>query len=128
MADEQTQRRLAEFIAGADIRYPMPDAEPHALAGTFAPGFVADFLHTGRPVFLDLADRPDLREVARDWEGRVDLHGAEVDERPADAMLIRPDGYIAWAATVDEPNAVAALELRDSLSHWFGAAPALRLP
>jgi hypothetical protein len=71
-------------------------------------------------VLLDLADRPDLRETARDWQHRIDIHTAETDHRPADALLIRPDAHIAWAATIDEPTDTAVLVLRDALSGWFG--------
>ena len=37
----------------------------------------------------------------------------------ADALLIRPDAHIAWAATIDEPADTAALALRGALSCWF---------
>jgi hypothetical protein len=96
------------------------------LIGTFAPDLalhadrgatsVAELLHTSRPVFLDLADRADLREAARDWEHRIDIHTAETDHRPADALLIRPDAHIAWAVTVDEPTETAVPALREALS------------
>lgn len=75
---------------------------------------------TSRSVFLDLADRPDLRETARGWQHRIDIHTAETDHRPADALLVRPDAHIAWAATIDEPTDTAALALREALSGWFG--------
>ena len=117
-------------MAGTDIRYPPPGPDHHALTGTFAPDLalhadqgatsVAELMHTARPVLLDLADRPDLRETARDWQHRVDIHTGETDHRPADAILIRPDAHIAWAATIDEPNDTAALALREALSDWFG--------
>jgi 2-polyprenyl-6-methoxyphenol hydroxylase-like FAD-dependent oxidoreductase len=124
LLDEPARHRIGAMIAGADIRYPMPGFGPNALAGTFATaGLAADFLHAGRPVLLDLADRADLRDVARDWADRVELHTVAVDDRPADAVLIRPDGYIARAATVDEPYDTATTGLRKSLTHWFGAAP-----
>jgi 2-polyprenyl-6-methoxyphenol hydroxylase-like FAD-dependent oxidoreductase len=130
LTDEPALRRLAALIAGSDIRYPMPGSGQHALAGTFAPDLtlhtgqgatsVAELMHTARPVFLDLADRPDLREIARDWQHRVDIHTAQTSHRPADALLIRPDAHVAWAATIGEPAAVAALALREALSRWFG--------
>jgi 2-polyprenyl-6-methoxyphenol hydroxylase-like FAD-dependent oxidoreductase len=130
LADEQPLRRIGALIAGTDIRYPMPGSSPHALAGTFAPDLtlhtgqgassVAEFMHTARPVLLDLADRPDLRETARDWQHRIDIHTARTDHRPADSLLIRPDAHIAWAATVDEPADTAAPALREALSCWFG--------
>ncbi|MFG6202046.1 FAD-dependent monooxygenase [Nonomuraea sp. JJY05] len=130
LADEQPLRRMGALVAGSDIRYPMPGSGHHALAGTFAPDLtlhtdqgmtsVAELLHTARPILLDLADRPDLRETARDWQPRVDVVTAKTDQRPADALLIRPDAHIAWAATIDEPADSAAPALREALSGWFG--------
>jgi hypothetical protein len=78
-------------------------------------------MHTARPVFLDLADRKNLRELAGSWRHRVDIHTATTDHRPADAILIRPDAYVAWAAGVDEPDDTAAPALSEALSHWFGS-------
>jgi hypothetical protein len=135
-------RRIAALIAGSDIRYPMPgaipDTPPHPLAGTFAANLilrtgqgattVAELMHRARPVLLDLADRPDLRKAARGWQDRVDVIIAKADSPPADALLIRPDAYIAWAAATAEPGATAesardaARRLRGALSHWSGPA------
>jgi 2-polyprenyl-6-methoxyphenol hydroxylase-like FAD-dependent oxidoreductase len=121
-------RRLGAMIAGTDIRYPGPGR--HALTGTFAPDLplhtgqgttsVAELMHRARPVFLDLAGRPELREIARDWQHRIDIHAATTEHRPADALLIRPDAHIAWAAGTGEPAGTAASALRDALSGWFG--------
>ena len=132
LVDEQSLRRIGALIAGSDIRYPLPGHDHHALIGTFAPDLtlqadrgatsLAELMHTGRPVFLDLADRSDLRETARDWRHRIEIHTAETDHRPADALLIRPDAHIAWAATVDEPTDTAAPALREALSGWFGSS------
>jgi hypothetical protein len=77
-------------------------------------------MHTARPILLDLADRPDLSDAARDWQDRVDILSAESDDKPADAFLIRPDAHIAWAAMIDEPTDTAAPALREALSDWFG--------
>ncbi|MFI6430316.1 FAD-dependent monooxygenase [Rhodococcus oryzae] len=131
VADEPALRRMGSLVGHTDIRYPMPGSDHHALAGTFAPNLtlhtdrgitsVAELMHPGRPVLLDLADRPDLREVARDWEHRIDIHTAKTDDRPADALLIRPDAHIAWAGGIDEPADAAAPALRQALSSWFGA-------
>ncbi|MGW4741618.1 aromatic-ring hydroxylase C-terminal domain-containing protein [Nocardia xishanensis] len=70
---------------------------------------------------LQLLRRPELDEIARDWRHRIDLQTAETDDRPADALLIRPDADIAWAATIDEPTDTAARTLREAFSCWFGA-------
>ncbi|WP_325049207.1 aromatic-ring hydroxylase C-terminal domain-containing protein [Micromonospora deserti] len=48
------------------------------------------------------------------------MHTAETDHRPADALLIRPDAHIAWAAAIDDPTDTAAPTLREALSCWFG--------
>ncbi|GAA2212630.1 FAD-dependent monooxygenase [Nonomuraea monospora] len=130
LSDEQPLRRMGALIAGADIRYPMPGADPHPLAGAFAPDLalhtdqgatsVAELMRAARPVLLDLAGRPELRQVAQEWDGRVDVHTAKTDERPADALLIRPDAHIAWAAPLDAPAETAAQALREALTGWFG--------
>lgn len=130
VTDEQPLRRIGALIAGTDVRYPMPNPNHHALTGTFAANLtlhtdqgtttVAELMHTARPVLLDLADRSDLRQAAGDWQHRVNIHTASTDHGPAGAMLIRPDGHIAWAATADEPTDTATLTLREALSHWFG--------
>jgi hypothetical protein len=127
-ADEQPLRRLGALMAGTDVG--SPTSEAHPLAGTFAtdralhvdhedPRF-ASVLRKARPVLLDLADHADLRELAGEWGGRVDVVSATIDERPADALLIRPDALIAWAATVDEPGETGLPALREALTTWFG--------
>jgi hypothetical protein len=132
-ADEQPLHRIAALIAGTDIRYPAPGpgSGSHALTGAFAPDLalhtdqgatsVAHLMRTARPVLLDLADRPGLREAARDWQHRVDIRTAGTSHRPADALLIRPDARIAWALAAGEPAGPAALALREALCCWFGA-------
>ncbi|MFE5289849.1 FAD-dependent monooxygenase [Nocardia sp. NPDC056611] len=132
LTDEPALRRVGALIAGTELRYPLPNPNQHPLTGTVAPDLplrtdegdtrVAELLHTARPVLLVLADRPDLRAIAEEWSGRVDLRVATTDDRPADALLIRPDAHIAWAATVDEPVDPAESALRDALTTWFGAS------
>ncbi|WP_194836703.1 FAD-dependent monooxygenase [Nocardia sp. XZ_19_369] len=129
LTDEPALRRMGNLVGHNDIRYPVP-GEAHALAGTFAPDLtlhtdqgvtsVAELMRTARPVLLDLADRAELREIAREWADRIDIRTAKTDDRPADALLIRPDAHIAWAATIDESADTAAAALREALVGWFG--------
>ncbi|MEV8611550.1 FAD-dependent monooxygenase [Amycolatopsis sp. NPDC051373] len=126
LTDEQPLRRLAATIGGPDLRYPAPGSD-HPLAGTFArdfplstdhgPSSRASLVRPGRPVFVDLADRPELRAVAEPWAPRVALHTAKTHLRPADALLLRPDAHIAWAAPLDAAADPAGL--REALTTWF---------
>jgi len=140
-AYEQPLRHMGELIAGTDIRTTPPSPGQHPLTGAFAPDLaldseqgatsVAELMRTARPVLLDLADRADLRDAARDWRHRVDVRTARTESRPADALLIRPDAYVAWAAGVSEPAGTTVSDngasdngapaLRAALSRWFGA-------
>ena len=131
-ADEQPLRRLGALMAGTDVGARVSDAHP--LVG----GFLTDralhlqpedrrsqgLLHHGRPVLLDLADRPELRAVAGEGRDRVEVVRVGVDDRPADVLLVRPDSLVAWAVDVDEPSERALPALREALTQWFGAPAA----
>jgi hypothetical protein len=58
--------------------------------------------------------------MTRRYDDRLSSAHQAADYRPADALLIRPDAHIAWAATIDEPADTAALALREAFSGWFG--------
>jgi hypothetical protein len=128
---ERPLRHMGELIAGSDIRYPLPNPNDHALTGSFSPDLtlhtkqgttsVAELMQTARPILLDLADRADICEAARGWQDRIEIHRGHTDDRTADALLIRPDAHIAWAATIDEPADTAVPALRDAIASWFGA-------
>ncbi|MFE1592190.1 FAD-dependent monooxygenase [Nocardia sp. NPDC058705] len=134
LSDEPALRRMGALVAGTDLRY--PNTGTHSLTGTFVPDLplhtdhgvtdVAELMHVARPIFLDLADRTDLREVAEEWAPRVAIHTAKTGDRPADVLLIRPDGHLAWAATIDEPSDTAKSELRTALAKWFGIPESMR--
>jgi 2-polyprenyl-6-methoxyphenol hydroxylase-like FAD-dependent oxidoreductase len=79
-------------------------------------------LHKARPVLLNLGE-PGRFDITA-WAGRVELVEAEfggVWELPAlgpvaapGAVLIRPDGHVAWVSNQAQPR------LRDVLTSWFG--------
>lgn len=106
---------LAGLLAGSDVRYDMGSGD-HPLTGYMIPDLMLDdgrrvveLLRAGRPVLLDLAgeftaptDRVDVvrGRLTRTAPSREDLSG----------LLIRPDGYVAWAADgPDVPGLDAAL-------------------
>ncbi|WUN30128.1 hypothetical protein OG823_03440 [Kitasatospora sp. NBC_00315] len=51
----------------------------------------------------------------------MDVRAAACPGAPAAALLIRPDGYVAWAAAREEPAEEAREGLRLALASWFGA-------
>ncbi len=120
-------RYLVEAMTGLDIAYPVEG--DHPLTGRRVPHvpLVADggatsvprLLHEGRGVLLDLSEgTADLRE-ADAWRDRIDVVAARpAPELDAVAVLIRPDGYAAWAAGPD--TADVAEGLRQALTTWFG--------
>ncbi len=60
---------------------------------------LADHLHGGRALLLDLTDDPELRALAAGYAGRVDTLTVGCPSHPElAAVLVRPDGCTAWAA------------------------------
>ncbi|MFG1797178.1 FAD-dependent monooxygenase [Nocardia sp. NPDC049149] len=118
---------IARLMAGADTRYDTGDS--HRLAGCLVPDFtletrygtqrVAELLRRARPVLLTFGTASDLADVAAPWGDRVDILTATATEPPATALLIRPDGYVAWATDSDDP--ADSDHLRSSLARWFGS-------
>jgi 3-(3-hydroxy-phenyl)propionate hydroxylase len=139
MVFDDVNRYLRGMLTALDIRYPV-DGD-HLLAGRRVPDAdlkttdgasrVYELLHAGRPVLLDLRGSAELAAVAGGWADRVDLVEARseddhwpvpgMDEVPAPAaLLIRPDGHVAWAA--DTGGAPEIAGLRTALTTWFGPA------
>lgn len=131
LAMEEPRAHVVAMLAGLDIHYDlggghplvgrrMPDLDLETATG---PRRVFDLLHGTRPVLLEL-DEPRDVDLAR-WTGRLDLVHARRDgpwelpilgevAAPA-AVLIRPDGYVAWVGELTDPA------LAGALSRWFGA-------
>lgn len=114
---------LAHLLAGSDVCYDVGD--DHPLSGRMVPELLladgrrlAELLHRGRAVLLDL-DGGAAATVAELWAERVDPITAAAEEPPAAAMLVRPDGYVAWAA--ERFDDAAADALRVALTRWFGS-------
>ena len=129
---DDVNRYLCGMLTGLDIRYPVecdhplagrrvPDADLKTADG---PVRVYELLHDARPVLLDLrgngagadywADRVDVVE-ARSEDDHWPVPGAGEVAAPS-AVLIRPDGHVAWAAEGTPDTA----SLRTALATWFG--------
>lgn len=113
---------FAERIWGVGLRYDL--GGEHGLVGRSAPDFMfmdgttlGALLRQGKGLLLDFeADRP-LQRMAGRWQGRVAyVVGTVKDSLGASAVLVRPDGVVAWAG---EPGYDAADAAR-AVSRWFG--------
>ncbi|GLZ36588.1 FAD-dependent monooxygenase [Actinokineospora sp. NBRC 105648] len=122
---------LSRMISGQDVRYDTGDrADP--LVGLLAPDLrlkvgselvsVAELLRAGRPVLFDFAGPSPLGELAAGWADRVDVVVATCEEVvAAPALLVRPDGYIAWSGRgLDSDRHTLDVALRA----WFGCPKA----
>ncbi|UGT55688.1 FAD-dependent monooxygenase [Nocardia asteroides] len=110
-------RHLIEKIAATDIRYDFGPG-PHLLGRRLrdidlADGRLYDRLRGGRGLVLDRTGT-----LAVDgWADRVDLLTDPAAALDVPALLLRPDGHVAWIG--DEQDA-----LTDRLRHWFGTPAA----
>jgi hypothetical protein len=127
---DEPRRRLAAEMSGLDIHYDL--GEGHPLLGRRMPDLdlvtangplrVFALLHDARPVLLNLGE-PGGFDITP-WTDRVRLIDAEYVgewELPvlgtvtaSTAVLIRPDGYVAWVGDLTH------LGLPDALTTWFG--------
>ena len=133
MGDE-SRRRFAAMMFGLDIHYDL--GEGHPLLGRRMPDLdlvtangamrVFTLLHDARPVLINFREQ-EVFEIAP-WADRVQLIDAKYVgtwELPAigavtapGAVLVRPDGYVAWVGDGTE------MGLAEALTRWFGPASA----
>ncbi|MGC2655789.1 MAG: FAD-dependent monooxygenase [Mycobacterium sp.] len=121
-------RQLADTLSGTAVRYPtQPDDHPAVghwvpdiTVGTPAHGdrSIAQLARDGRPLLLDFTKRSTVAETL-DGTGEAI---AVVPGRPTEpveltAVLVRPDGYVAWASSEDDPDTDT---LNRALEYWFG--------
>src|SRR5258706_1867314 len=131
---DEPRKRFAAMMSGLDIHYDL--GEGHPLLGRRMPDLdlvtangplrVFALLHHARPVLLNLGE-PGGFDITP-WADRVQLIDAEYDgpwELPAigavtapTAVLIRPDGYVAWVGELTQVGLAAAL------TTWFGSPTA----
>jgi hypothetical protein len=127
---DEPRKRFAAMMSGLDIHYDL--GEGHPLLGRRMPDLdlvaasgplrLFTLLHAARPVLLNLGE-PGGLDITQ-WADRVQLTEAEyagmwelpvLGAVPAPtAVLIRPDGYVAWVGDRTD------LGLTDALTTWFG--------
>ncbi|MEU8566921.1 rifampin monooxygenase [Streptomyces pathocidini] len=112
---EEVNRHLVEKITAIGVRYDF--GEGHALLGrrmrdvTLKRGRLYELMHGGRGLLLDRTGRLSVAG----WADRVDHVVDAGDELDVPAVLLRPDGHVAWVGEDQQ-------ELLDRLPRWFGAA------
>ncbi len=129
---DEPRRRIAGMISGLDIHYDLGEGHPLLgrrmpdldLATADGPRRVFTLLHEARPVLLNFG-QPGGFDMSP-WANRVRWVDAKHDgvwELPVlgeiaapPAVLVRPDGYVAWAGDLADPM------LPQALTTWFGSA------
>ena len=132
---DEPRKHIVGMLSGLDIHYDL--GEGHPLLGRRMPDLdlqtadgikrVFTLLHNAQPVLLNLSES-DSFDISP-WANRVQLINAKYDgawELPVlgkvaapQAVLIRPDGYVAWTGDLID------IELPYALEKWFGEAGAL---
>lgn len=113
---------FASRVWGLSLRYDLGDGHP--LAGRSAPDFaladgtrLGERLRNGRGLLLDFTACASLQTLADGWNDRlVYVAGDATDAQGLSAVLVRPDGIVAWAAE----GAVSQAELAQAAMRWFG--------
>jgi 2-polyprenyl-6-methoxyphenol hydroxylase-like FAD-dependent oxidoreductase len=131
LTDTNNVRRISDLLSGADNRYAMGDTdvdEPHPLVGRWVPDFgvatpagsrrIAELARDGRPLLVDLTDSGYVAAACTSVSDQLTVAaGSAVGQLAATALLVRPDGYVAWASSQLRPDLVG---LRGALKRWFG--------
>jgi len=128
LAMDEPRKRFGAMIAGLDIRYELGDGHPLLgrrmpdldVATAAGPTRVYALLHDARPVLLNLgrpgalAGERRVRVVDAGFDGACEPPVIGAVTMPA-AVLIRPDGHVAWAGDGSAESLSVALDT------WFGA-------
>jgi len=113
---------FAERVWGVSLRCDLGGGHP--LVGRSVPDFelvdgtkIGDLLSEGRGLFLDFDSRAPLQALASRWSGRITYVASDARERLGlSAVLVRPDGVVAWASEVVPDHEEAS----KAASRWFG--------
>jgi 2-polyprenyl-6-methoxyphenol hydroxylase-like FAD-dependent oxidoreductase len=124
-----TNRHLAGLMSGLSLRYDLPGAHPLTGHRMTDPDLLTDagpvrssaLLTTGHAVLLDLAG---IVPAGLRLPPRIDLVRARTTDGPdAGALLVRPDGYVCWAA---DDTATCASTLLPAIAEHLSPLPAAR--
>lgn len=119
---------FAERVRGVSLRYDLGGRLP--LVGRSVPDFelsdgttVGERLRTAKGMLLDFDARAPLQALASRWSDRVNYVTDDVSDRLGlSAVLVRPDGFVAWASD----GAPDHEEVAQAVARWFGESTAAR--
>ncbi|WP_027144250.1 FAD-dependent monooxygenase [Mesorhizobium sp. WSM3626] len=125
IATRDSATYFAERVWGVCLRYDLGGAHP--LVGRSAPDFeladgtrLGELLRNGQGLLLDFDGRAPLQALASRWSGRITYVAGNARERLGlSALLVRPDGFVAWATDADPDREGVA----KAASRWFGEGP-----
>ncbi|MFD7527282.1 FAD-dependent monooxygenase [Streptomyces sp. NPDC059849] len=133
LTGKEVVQRLADLTAGTDVRYEMGIPDPHPAVGYFAPELeldtgtekvrLAELARSARPLLIDLTEDGAVAAVLAKDQDAVDPVVARGVGGPAglSALLVRPDGYVAWACGSPAPDPAELAGLRTAVERWFTA-------
>jgi 2-polyprenyl-6-methoxyphenol hydroxylase-like FAD-dependent oxidoreductase len=135
VTDPDVVRHLTDLVSGAENRYVGGPLDAHPLAGHWVPEFavemgdgtrrVAELARDGRPLLVDLTEHGVVAAALADVADQLTVAaGRAVGDVAATALLVRPDGYVAWATSGAAPGPDESSELRAELARWFGISAA----
>jgi 2-polyprenyl-6-methoxyphenol hydroxylase-like FAD-dependent oxidoreductase len=115
----EVAERLGSMMQGRGIGYDM-GSDQHPLIGKPVPDIpgIQDAMRLPRSVLFDLSGNADLRTAIEGWTDRVNVCALTASTNLG-ALLVRPDGYVAWAVDLDV-KAGDLIGLRDALTQWLG--------
>jgi 2-polyprenyl-6-methoxyphenol hydroxylase-like FAD-dependent oxidoreductase len=113
---------FAQRVWGVGLRYDLGDVHP--LVGRSAPDFVLvdgtrlnQHLRSGQGLLLDFDEREMLKSFADCWSDRMRYVTSDTKDRKGlSALLVRPDGIVAWIRN----SAVGEMDAAVSATKWFG--------
>jgi hypothetical protein len=119
---------FAERVWAVSLRHDLGGGHP--LVGLSAPDFeladgtkLGELLGNGKGLLLDFDARSQLRTLAGRWSGRIAYAASGVKDRLGlSAVLVRPDGVVAWAAEA----APDLKQVAQAASRWFGKPDEVR--
>jgi 2-polyprenyl-6-methoxyphenol hydroxylase-like FAD-dependent oxidoreductase len=118
---------FAARVWGIHTRYDL--SGDHPLTGHSVPNFeledgakIGELMHDGQGILLDFDGNPSLKALATEYAEMKYVSSRAKEQLGLSAVLIRPDGYVAWASG-SEPDEQS---IRQAAALWLAPVPPLQ--